>query len=169
MLHLMVWRSVFILQKTRKRGKAHIIPVARLQDKRLCAAFWLSEVIKDRGPNEKLFATDNGTPFSYNYFKKTLCRWCRQAGIKKNIATHLLRRGGTTYMASAGAHLEHIKERGDWKSQSVFEYIKEPIRVRAARDIALAKEICYYVVPSVWRFVTCAKPVSLLVIPLQSR
>lgn len=124
--------------KTRRKGDTRSIPIARLTDNSLCAVHWVETVIGNRPGKENIFMSNPGCVMKYNRFRSLLRCYCVRAGLSKNKATHSLRRGGTTLLASLGVELHHIKEMGDWSSLSVFEYINEPIQVRVNREKAIA-------------------------------
>ena len=46
--------------------------------------------------------------------------------------------GGGTFLRLCGASILEIKERGDWKSDAVFEYLKASLQERLSRDMRVA-------------------------------
>lgn len=111
------------------------IPIASLQDKTMCAVFWLKHwlTLSQAKPSAPLF-TMNQRPLSYNMFNSALSDLVRRAGIQQKISSHSFRRGGATFLSAIGLPLEKIKERGGWKSNAVLTYIAEPIQVKMKRE-----------------------------------
>lgn len=67
----------------------------------------------------------DGALLQPSYSRALLClkRWGAQAGLKKDLGIHSLRRGAATMMSMAGFALEDIKDRGDWRSTAVLRYL----------------------------------------------
>ena len=64
---------------------------------------------------------------------------CLRAGLDASkFSTHSLRRGGATFMRMSGASLQEIRERGDWKSGAVHEYLKLSLTERLSVDMKVA-------------------------------
>ena len=116
--------------KTVKRGEELVyIPVAFAEEKSICAVRWLKVfrgmVKASRGGF--LFALD-GQPIPYNKILKGFKCLLKKAGIVGDFATHSLRRGGATHMSMSGCSVAEVKQRGRWKSNCVFRYIKQPVK-----------------------------------------
>lgn len=111
------------------------IPIASLQDKSMCAVFWLKHwlTLRPSTPSSPLFRL-NHRPLSYNVFNSALSDLVKRAGIRQKISSHSFRRGGATFLSAIGLPLEKIKERGGWKSDAVLTYIAEPIQVKMKRE-----------------------------------
>ena len=81
--------------------------------------------------HEPLFAVMHNNKLkhlSQNYFRKSFSALLQSIGLQcDKYNTHSLRRGGATWLMCAGVPLEMIKAIGDWKSDSVFAYLKPDI------------------------------------------
>ena len=88
-------------------------------------SFWLEKIIKiyPGVESDLLFPTGNFTQITDSTFNKSFKRLISISKIQGNFSTHSLRRGGTTAMRAAGVPLSHIKERGQWVSDCVFNYL----------------------------------------------
>lgn len=82
---------------------------------------------------------------NYTTALKLLKTWCLQAKVNKDIGMHSLRRGAATLMALAGFPLEDIKQRGDWKSMSVLQYLAYPMHQKINIDRKIGDFINNYV------------------------
>lgn len=56
-----------------------------------------------------------------------LKKWGEKASVGKNLGTHSMRRGAATLMSLGGMPLEDIKDRGDWRSDTFYQYISYPL------------------------------------------
>lgn len=128
--------------KTVRPGSQHVIPIANLKDKRLCAVYWMKKWLSlyNPPPTAPLFALCN-CQLSYSRFSKALSHVITSSGIRGNIASHSFCRGGATFLASIGMPVEFIKERGAWTSDSVYKYICEPLVVKVKRECKVANII----------------------------
>lgn len=66
-----------------------------------------------------------------------LKRWGLEAGLQKKIGMHSLRRGAATLMSLGGFSLEDIKDRVDWRSATVLQYLAYPL----PQKISIEKKI----------------------------
>lgn len=70
-----------------------------------------------------------------------LKRWARICKIDKDLGMHSLRRGTATLMSLAGMQLSDIKDRGDWHSTAVLQYLSYPI----GRKINIDRQIVQFI------------------------
>ena len=78
-------------------------------------------------------------PLTYSFFLSVLKHLCAVVGLDPaKFSTHSLRRGGATFLRLCGAPIEVIKERGDWKSDAVFLYLKASLAERLTTDMRVA-------------------------------
>lgn len=118
------------------------IPIACLENKALCAVFWLKHWLKisPSPPTAPLFRL-NHKPVKYNVFQSALSTLVSMSGIKQKISSHSFRRGGATFLSAIGLPIEKIKERGGWRSDAVMTYISEPVQVKMKREGVVASVI----------------------------
>lgn len=111
------------------------IPIAHLQDKSMCAVFWLKRwlSLSQAPPSAPLFSL-NRRALTYRAFQAALAASVKKAGLKGKISSHSFRRGGATFLSAIGMPIEKIKERGGWKSDTALTYIAEPIQVKMRRE-----------------------------------
>ena len=133
------------------REKTHLIPVSSVMNPALCAVYWVRrhfeniEVPPESGAFRIQCRGGGSVPLPYNYYLSSLKDRCRRAGLQPgNFTTHSLRRGGTTFLRQCGASIIEIKERGDWKSEAVHEYLQLPIEQRLAADIHVTMILARY-------------------------
>lgn len=72
------------------------------------------------------FSNGNLNSVTYPQALSMLKRWGLKAGMKKKLGMHSLRRGAATLMSLGGFALEDIKDRGDWRSSTVLQYLAYP-------------------------------------------
>lgn len=126
------------------RERTHLIPVSSVLNPALCAVYWVRKHFADTAsdPEGKAFRLPSGggsVPMPYSFYLSSLKLLCARAGLQPGkFTTHSLRRGGATFLRQCGASILEIKERGDWKSDAVFEYLRAPIEERLASDIRVA-------------------------------
>lgn len=73
------------------------------------------------------FAEGDLVYVNYPQALSMLKRWGLGAGLEKRIGMHSLRRGAATLMSLGGFSLEDIKDRGDWRSATVLQYLAYPL------------------------------------------
>ena len=141
------WGMVLTIRKSKTnqfREQVHKIPVSKVNNRELCVVFWLKKHLNQcpapldaqafRVPN-----ADHSVPLPYSYYMAVLKAACIAAGLPPaNFSTHSLRRGRATFLRLTGASLEQIKEGGDWRSDSVQEYLKESFVERLTQDMQVA-------------------------------
>ena len=126
------------------KERTHLIPVSYVQDRELCAVHWLKVHLRQlpSGRSEAAFRLPRGagsTPMSYTYYLSALKLLCARAGLEPSLfTTHSLRRGGATFLRLCGASITEIKERGDWRSDAVYQYIQASIMERLSLDMRVA-------------------------------
>ena len=126
------------------RERVHKIPVAEVANKELCAVFWLRRHMLQcpAPPDARIFRTPrkgHSVPLSYEFYSSVLKRTCAAAGLPPGeFSSHSLRRGGATFLRLCGASIETIKERGDWRSDCVKEYLKSSFVERLSIDMQVA-------------------------------
>ena len=141
------WGMVLIIRKSKTnqfRERTHRIPVARVRDKEICAVHWLKKHLEQcpAAPDAQVFRVPragHSIPLPYAYYMAVLKAACTAAGLPAGeFSTHSLRRGGATFLRLTGASIEQIKERGDWRSGCVHEYLKESFLERLTNDMRVA-------------------------------
>lgn len=110
----------------------------------LCIATLLQEYMSQYsvpGDSRLLSRLIDGRLETPSYKRAPLClkRWGVQAGLKKELGMHSLRRGAATMMSMAGFALEDIKDRGDWRSTAVLRYLAYPLPRKIDIDQKVAK------------------------------
>ena len=126
------------------RERLHLIPVSKVEDRALCAVHWVRRHFREVAAhgNAHAFRLPRGqgsVSMPYSFYLGSLKLLCVRAGLDPVVfSTHSLRRGGATYLRLCGATILEIKERGDWKSDAVFEYLKASLQERMSRDIRVA-------------------------------
>ena len=130
--------------------RVHLIPVSRVLDNRLCAVHWVQRHFESipappRAPAFQVPRAGGSASMPYPFYLGCVKLLSTGAGILPNVTTHSLRRGGATYLRMCGATLAEIKERGDWRSDAVFEYLKYSVEERLALDLRVAALLANYV------------------------
>ena len=124
--------------------RVHKIPVVRVRDVALCAVHWVEEHFRQcPAPAEaRAFRVPRGgysVPLEYSYYLGVIKCICGRSGLDSSLfSTHSLRRGGATYLRMCGASLQEIKERGNWKSDVVYQYLQLSLVERLALDKRVA-------------------------------
>ena len=110
----------------------------------LCAVKWtlkhFTEVPAQQGDEAfRLQARDRSVPQDYRSYQETLKFICEKEGLDPSkFSSHSMRRGGATFLSMIGVSVQEIKERGDWQSDAVYEYLKTPLAARIANDMKVA-------------------------------
>lgn len=126
------------------RERIHKIPVAAVTNKGLCAVFWVKRHLEQcPAPGDaqvfRMPRAGHSIPLSYSFYTAVLKSACMAAGLQhEEFTSHSLRRGGATFLRLCGASLDEIKERGDWKSDCVKEYLKTSVLERITIDMRVA-------------------------------
>ena len=126
------------------------IPVTYSPLEELCAVRWTQRHFSEvpAGKDEPAFRIPHpagSVPLAYDAYQATLKHICGEAGLDpKEFSSHSLRRGGATFLSLIGASIQEIKQRGDWKSDAVFEYLKAPLSARIADDMKVADLLMSY-------------------------
>lgn len=123
------WGLLLHIRSSKTSSGVHIIPIASVSQSYLCPVFWIRLCLKNRGLSGVLFSE-----LSYNSFRAKLKFLVRKCGIVAHLSSHSFRSGGATCMAVRGVPVVEIKERGGWKSDCVFKYIKAPLSHRIAKE-----------------------------------
>ena len=124
--------------------RVHLIPVVRVKGDALCAVYWTKLHFKQcpAPPDSMAFRLPrlgNSVPMSYAYYMQVIKCMCRASALNETeFSTHSLRRGGATFLRMCGATIEEIKERGDWKSNAVYQYLKLSVSERRVLDMRVA-------------------------------
>ena len=129
--------------KTSRKGEnVEFLPVVVAEDKDVCAVKWLKKFIKryPKSQGEALFSLSGEAP-SYSKFLLEFKKLLRKAKIEGNFATHSLRRGGATHMSMSGCTIAEVKDRGRWKSDCVFKYIRQPLVHKVKVDEKVVKNV----------------------------
>ena len=86
-------------------------------------------------------------PSSQRYinFQHTIKIFSTNAGLDASLfSSHSIRWGGCTFLAMCGASVEELKIRGEWSSDTVYEYLKTPLGARIVSDIKVASTLANY-------------------------
>ena len=126
------------------KERVHLIPVTKVRNRRLCAVYWVTRHFLDcpAHPGAAAFRIPRGgnsIPLQYSYYTAVIKFLCSRAGLdQSDYSSHSLRRGGATFLRLCGATLDQIKERGDWKSDAVYAYLKASVIERMTLDMRVA-------------------------------
>lgn len=126
------------------KERTHLIPVSYVRERALCAVYWVRRHFDQlrAGDNKMAFRLPKGrgsVAMPYSYYLEALKILCTRAGMQPALfTTHSLRRGGATFLRMCGASIAEIKERGDWRSDAVYEYLKASLSERLSTDIRVA-------------------------------
>ena len=125
------------------KERTHLIPVSYVLERRLCAVYWVKKHF-DQLPalgRQEAFRLPRGagsTALTYHYYLSLIKLLCTWAGLELlRFTTHSLRRGAT-FLRLCGASISEIKERGDWRSDAVYEYLKASLMERLSLDMRVA-------------------------------
>ena len=141
------WGMMISVSKSKTnqfRDRIHLIPIALVKGNSLCAVFWTKLHFKQcPAPPEaaafRLPRRGHSIPMSYSYYMQVIKCMCSMSGLNQHeFSSHSLRRGGATYLRMCGASIDEIKERGDWKSNAVYQYLKLSIAERLDMDMRFA-------------------------------
>lgn len=141
--------NVRISKTIQFRERVHSIPVAAVEDPALCAVYWVRRHFNDSpaGEGEHAFRIrSRGVSVSmpYAFYLAAIKHLAVRAQLRPaNFTTHSLRRGGATFLRMCGATILEIKERGDWRSDAVFEYLKSSLTERLALDLRVAMMLAH--------------------------
>lgn len=132
--------SVITSKTSQYRGGRVSLPVARINDQNFCPVYWVQRCIirLKRQPDDFLFAAPSPAGFTYSTFNKFFQSVVDSAGIQDYLTPHSLRKGGASYLSSMGVPLDHIRVRGQWKSDSIFRYLQLPLADKIARERKLS-------------------------------
>lgn len=123
------WGLLLYVNSSKCSSELHVIPIAAVNQVSLCPVFWTRLTLKNRVSSAVIFSE-----LSYNIFRKKLKLLLSQCNISDHLSSHSFRSGGATCMAALGIPVLEIKERGGWKSDCIFKYIKEPLSYRVAKE-----------------------------------
>ena len=118
--------------------------MAYVTNKKLCAAYWVRRHLEQcPAPLDaqafRIPRAGCSIPLPYGFYSSVLKLACAAVGLPPGeFSSHSLRRGGATFLRLCGASLEEIKERGDWKSDCVRQYLKASIVERLTMDMRVA-------------------------------
>ena len=141
------WGLMLHIRKSKTiqfRQRVHMIPVARLRNISLCAVHWVERHFEDCPAHREAQAFrlprgGHSTPLTYEFYTAVLKQLCGRAGLNPGeFSSHGLRRGGATFLRLCGATIDQIKERGDWKSDAVYVYLKASVTERLTMDMRVA-------------------------------
>lgn len=124
------------------------VPVARCPNESICAVHWTERHFRElpANPDDPAFRIPStegrSNPLTYAIYQDSLRLFAARAGLDpSSISSHSLRRGGCTYLAMCGATMEELRTRGDWKSDTVFTYLKTPLSERIINDMRVASAL----------------------------
>lgn len=142
-----VWGMMLHIKKSKTnqfRQRMHLIPISRVKNKELCAVHWYEVHVQQCPAHADAIAfrmprRGHSVPLSYKYYQAVIKNACSVTGLDASeFSTHSLRRGGATFLRMCGASIQDIMERGDWKSDAVFQYLALSVEERLARDMRVA-------------------------------
>ena len=120
------------------------LPVNRVDPTDLCAVHWVEKHFSQvpAGPDEMAFRLPSvvgSVPLQYPTYLNILKRLCEVVGLQaRDFSSHSLRRGGATFLHLTGAPITEIMIRGDWSSDTVYQYITTPLNYRIMEDLRVA-------------------------------
>lgn len=141
------WGIMVCVRKSKTnqfRERIHRIPVAKVANRELCAVFWVQKHMEQcPAPLEaqvfRVPKAGHSIPLPYNYYNEVIKAMCHRTGLPASeFSTHSLRRGGATFLRLCGASIDEIKERGDWRSECVRQYLKASVVERLTFDMRVA-------------------------------
>lgn len=141
------WGMMLSVSKSKTnqfRDRVHQIPIALVKGNSLCAVFWTKVHFRQcpAPPDAAAFRLPrmgHSVPMSYAYYMQVIKLMCSNSGLNAmEFSSHSLRRGGATYLRMCGASIDEIKERGDWKSNAVYQYLKLSVDERLDMDMRVA-------------------------------
>ena len=121
-----------------------MIPVHRLTSTDLCAVHWVEKHFREVGaaPGAKAFRVPGlvgSVPLQYPVYLHLLKGLCDKVGLPpRDFSSHSLRRGGATFLLMTGASIREIMIRGDWSSDTVYQYLATPLNQRIIEDLRVA-------------------------------
>ena len=121
--------------------RIHKIPVLEMANKELCAVFWERRHLEQcpAPASAKAFhmpRRGRSIPLSYSYYTAVLKSACKAAGMHPgNFSSHSLKRGGAMFLRMCGSMEDEVKERLDWKSDSVKLYLKSSVLEKLMLDM----------------------------------
>jgi integrase len=133
--------------KTNQFGqRTHVIPYAACADKRLCPVYTLlshlgASPLQAHAPLFNFCVRGREVFYSHAAFVERLKAGVKRCGLDPStISCHSLRRGGATLSFQCGLSSEHIKMRGDWRSECYQKYvvISPESSLEVARTLSLA-------------------------------
>ena len=116
------------------RERVQRVPVLESPGSMLCPVLRLRQYISNSGLSKESYLF----PYTYNLFSTKLHKACTKAGLKGDYATHSLRRGSATFLASF-LPLHEVRQYGDWKSWAVLLYISDNYVSRMSKDVEVAR------------------------------
>lgn len=141
------WGMMVSVRKSKTnqhRDRVHRIPIARVGNAALCAVSWVERHFTECPAMSTSAAfrvprAGHTVPMSYHYFMSVIKILCGAAGLNPaEFSTHSLRRGGATFLRMCGSSIQEIKERGDWKSDAVYQYLELSVSERLTCDMRVA-------------------------------
>ena len=141
------WGLMLYVRKSKTnqyRQRVHKIPVAKVANKKLCAVYWVRRHLEQcPAPLDamafRIPRAGCSIPLPYAFYSSVLKMACGAVGLPPGeFSSHSLRRGGATFLRLCGASLEEIKERGDWRSDCVRQYLKASIVECLTMDMRVA-------------------------------
>ena len=141
------WGMMVCVKKSKTnqyRQRVHRIPVTKVKNEGLCAVYWARRHFEEcPAPLDaqafRIPRAGHSVPLPYNFYSSVLRLACGAVGLPPgDFSSHSLRRGGATFLRLCGASMEEIKERGDWKSDCVRQYLKASVVERLTRDMRVA-------------------------------
>ena len=116
------------------KERVQCIPIIQSTGSVLCPVRSLRHYITMSG----LSGMDRLFPYTYKIFSTRLHLACTKAGLVGDFATHSLRRGSASFLATF-LPLHEVKQYGDWKSWSVLLYISDNYQSRIRKDVEVAR------------------------------
>lgn len=141
------WGLMVCVRKSKTnqfRERIHRIPVAKVTNIELCAVYWVQQHLEQcPAPLDaqvfRVPRAGHSVPLKYSYYNEVIKAMCARAGLPPGeFSSHSLRRGGATFLRLCGASIDEVKERGDWRSDCVRQYLKASLVERLTMDMRVA-------------------------------
>ena len=141
------WGMMITVSRTKTiqfKERKLLIPICRVTNTLLCAVYWVERHFREvKGrPSHAAFLIPDGegcSPLSYKLFSAILKMLADRSHIEaERVSSHGFRAGGATFLARLGVDVDVIKQRGDWKSDQVYVYLRRPIQDRISIDHKVA-------------------------------
>lgn len=137
-----LWVSLRSSKNITAPGEAVTLPIESTGGRHCPVAAWLHHCgIVERAAHEPAFLLASGHSIAPAYLVKLLRNTLKLIGVKNyyDYTLHSFRRSGAYEAAANGAPVEAVAALGNWRSDSVFDYV--PRRVFTSAAATLAKSL----------------------------